>query len=1034
MHPVVGGEPCPYVSIVVVARDAESTQRFLDTILAQIQRHSLSVEVILVDAADNLTVPPEVRRVTSGAPVEWTARNAGIRCARGEFVLCTTVRAELADELVSFLAARKLDAQCFYRAQRKDLDDSTQSVISPGSGIQFPLGSYTAGRDDQDPFLWLESGAELILRVPSGGGILRMELEPAGTAEPVRLQVLEVDGKMLAEWTIRGRNTVRIFVPPVSGGVQRIQLCAENRPDLVFRVFRCDWYDPSTTTPRPTGQIVRDDRPLLMRLLGTGLRGVAATGRVTRLLQWRREDVFDCGAEFEPGPGWHYRESEAAVPFRWMEPDAQLSFCFDDGSTHLALLVEPGPALRHQPFELSFLSPDGKPVALSRVDRLTYIEFPLPPGPGRQMTLLLKVKIADPPASTAGDSRVLAYRVFACGRGMQRQPFSPAPWAAHLIRSRTAENRTTASGNSQTIPLGDFHLMARRHWMDLRGYTEFEQPCAHLDTLLSAQATQLQLREQVLPRPMRIRQPSSERLNETPYFTSQDLDDLKSHMRNLQAPMIWNRDSWGSGDALPARPEDPYISIVVAARNDNHGGNMLARMQAFLDSWIGQAKRYSLPSEMIVVEWNPPADRGPLKDELRWPQDLGPCAVRFIQASAEVHRSFQNASAIPLHQMIAKNAGIRRARGQFVMATNLDIVFSPELMQFLAARQLDPRAMYRMDRYDVANRIPPDAGLDELLDFCKSNVIRVAAREGTFDTDGSNIRPVETNDILSPDSGIRLGKGWYELDQYPESPWMRYFEPRAIVHFHRPGNGGRIVFDLEVGPSAMGGSVDLDVLDSSGSVVATAKLDGRHQVALSLPADLASGIFLLETRNGGVPLTVDPRVLDLRVFGIRWEEAAVAAGWKFEVVSRQPAHDWVRTNWQSPYAGQMRDPRYLHSNASGDFTMLSRDAWFAIRGYPEFPFWPTHLDSLLCWTAYHAGIREVVLRDPMRIFHVDHAAIWTPGSEEERSARAAKIGVSLIGYLDLVKYFHYMRRFNAPLILTLEDWGLRDVELPERAT
>ena len=41
-------------------------------------------------------------------------------------------------------------------------------------------------------------------------------------------------------------------------------------------------------------------------------------------------------------------------------------------------------------------------------------------------------------------------------------------------------------------------------------------------------------------------------------------------------------------------PTAPYISMVVAARNDNHGGNMLGRMQACLDSWMFQAQRYDL--------------------------------------------------------------------------------------------------------------------------------------------------------------------------------------------------------------------------------------------------------------------------------------------------------------------------------------------------------------------------------------------------------------------------------------------------------
>src|ERR1019366_901891 len=88
---------------------------------------------------------------------------------------------------------------------------------------------------------------------------------------------------------------------------------------------------------------------------------------------------------------------------------------------------------------------------------------------------------------------------------------------------------------------------------------------------------------------------------------------------------------------MPTYPESPapYISVVVAARNDDHGGNMIGRMQAFIDSWICQAKQYSLSSEIIVVEWNPPVDRARLMDELRWPPEMGACEVRFIEVTRE---------------------------------------------------------------------------------------------------------------------------------------------------------------------------------------------------------------------------------------------------------------------------------------------------------------------------------------------------------------------------------------------------------------
>src|SRR5262245_45449385 len=82
-------------------------------------------------------------------------------------------------------------------------------------------------------------------------------------------------------------------------------------------------------------------------------------------------------------------------------------------------------------------------------------------------------------------------------------------------------------------------------------------------------------------------------------------------------------------------PGQPYLSIVATARNDNHGGDLLNRMQAFINGWLAQAKRHRLPSELILVEWNPPADRPRLAEALRWPTDAEPCRVRIIEVSGE---------------------------------------------------------------------------------------------------------------------------------------------------------------------------------------------------------------------------------------------------------------------------------------------------------------------------------------------------------------------------------------------------------------
>src|SRR5437588_6769749 len=102
---------------------------------------------------------------------------------------------------------------------------------------------------------------------------------------------------------------------------------------------------------------------------------------------------------------------------------------------------------------------------------------------------------------------------------------------------------------------------------------------------------------------------------------------------------------------------DPYLSVVVTSRNDDHGQSLLRRMQTFVNALIGQCKRHGLPAELLLVEWNPPADRPRLAEALRWPADTGPCRVRLIEVPPGLHRRFQHSEALPLFQMIGKNVG-----------------------------------------------------------------------------------------------------------------------------------------------------------------------------------------------------------------------------------------------------------------------------------------------------------------------------------------------------------------------------------------
>ncbi|WP_221032929.1 hypothetical protein [Actomonas aquatica] len=175
---------------------------------------------------------------------------------------------------------------------------------------------------------------------------------------------------------------------------------------------------------------------------------------------------------------------------------------------------------------------------------------------------------------------------------------------------------------------------------------------------------------------------------------------------------------------------EPYLSVVCASRNDDHGGDPLIRTQIFVNCLARQCEALQLPTELIIVDWNPVAGRPGLAGVLQLPEGSTYCRGRVITVPTELHRRYKYSEKLPFLQMIAKNVGIRRAKGQFVLATNIDIIFSAELMAFIGKQRLDPSKMYRVDRYDIKAGIPLDFTLEQTLDYAWKNPLRNNRRFG----------------------------------------------------------------------------------------------------------------------------------------------------------------------------------------------------------------------------------------------------------------------------------------------------------------
>jgi len=367
----------------------------------------------------------------------------------------------------------------------------------------------------------------------------------------------------------------------------------------------------------------------------------------------------------------------------------------------------------------------------------------------------------------------------------------------------------------------------------------------------------------------------------------------------------------------------PHLSVVVTTRNDNHGHNMLYRMQHFVTGWIEQCKRHELSAELIIVEWNPP-EGAKLVDVLRFPVDMGPCTVRFIRVPQEIHATVDYSDKIPLFQMLGKNVGIRRAKGEFVLATNVDILFSDQLVHYLK-HNLQKGFLYRVDRLDIPATVPEKSSFDELLQFCKKTFFRINGKHGT--------RQVMRRSF------------WEWLKKTVQIYCQR---ARQLFHYK--------------------------------CKVASFKLKSFRKIA--------------------------------------------AVVWTLmECVGR--------CIWKRLCALCFSNRYSLHTNACGDFTLLTAEKWGSLRGYPEWALFSWHIDSILLHQAKQHGIREVDLRRKYAVYHIDHEHGYSADQPNTLFDRLDVRGIPYLTDADLRSVVAKLKKSTEKVVYNEENWGLADRELEE---
>lgn len=123
--------------------------------------------------------------------------------------------------------------------------------------------------------------------------------------------------------------------------------------------------------------------------------------------------------------------------------------------------------------------------------------------------------------------------------------------------------------------------------------------------------------------------------------------------------------------------------------------------------------------------------------------------------------------------------------------------------------------------------------------------------------------------------------------------------------------------------------------------------------------------------------------------------------------------------WRQSYLAPEYHRKFLlHTNASGDFILAPRQAFFDVHGMPETTEFYMHLDTYALVQLFSAGYKQAVFTQPHRVFHADH----------DRSGRADfQESITWVEHeVELSKILRQESSFR----VNPADWGLISYDLP----
>jgi len=146
----------------------------------------------------------------------------------------------------------------------------------------------------------------------------------------------------------------------------------------------------------------------------------------------------------------------------------------------------------------------------------------------------------------------------------------------------------------------------------------------------------------------------------------------------------------------------PKLSIVMVGRNDNYGGDFAQRLSSSVHNTFRHLSEHNMEAEVIFVNYNP-LPSPPMETFIHWPLSTPMIRMVIVTVDHEEHLKLIATGGrkdVPVLEYVAKNVGIRRAKGQFILCMNPDILLPKGFFGMVAGLRKD--CYYRADRLDYS--------------------------------------------------------------------------------------------------------------------------------------------------------------------------------------------------------------------------------------------------------------------------------------------------------------------------------------------